>query len=153
MKKDVLYIIAIIALILYLGYTIRGRRIEVRSLNTMIEVMNDTIEYSKNKEGEWEAEKRSHNLTVKELRRHGQEVGIANENLRKRIGSLNNLVAQLQGQIGVTGTGTVVFQRDTITIIEGDSSRVFLGHRFDWTNDYLSLEGTLDDTYRRKSVV
>ena len=115
----------------------------------MIEVLNDSVEWSRNKKGEWEAERRSFHLTNAELKKNADNLGIDNKALKQRVGSLKNLVSSLQGDILASGSGEIQLMRSD-TIYSSDSTKYFIGHGFDWTNDYLTLNGTLDNTYKLK---
>lgn len=150
MKKE--RIIWVVVILLLAGFFVNREIInksKEKGLVSMIEVMNDTITIERNKRGEWEAEKLSYSLTNKELRKYGQELEIDNKVLKHRIGSLSNLVSYLEGQVVATGEGEVrLLPSDTI--FSTDSSEYFVGHAFDWTNNYLTLHGTLDNTYDLK---
>lgn len=147
MKKE--RIIWAIVILLILGFGIHREvtnNRQEKGLQSMIEVLNDSVSHHKNAEGKWEAERKSYNLTTKELRKNGQELNLETRRLSKQVGNLKNLVADLKGELLVVGEGSVqLIPGDSIFI--NDSTKVFAGHRFNWTNSYLSIDGTLNDAY------
>ena len=142
--SDRIILIATIFLLLFFGYR------KIGSLNNRIkgqllaaEIFTEEVHIQRNKNGQLEAEKRSQNLTIKDLKEYGDQVGQNNEKLKKKVGSLKNLVSNLEGALATAGDGQVQLEPDTIRI-KGDSVNYFLGHTFEWTNNYLTLNGTLD---------
>lgn len=125
---------------------------ELRGLQTMVEVLNDTVKVSKNREGKLVAEKRSQFITIKELQKHGQELNIDKKGLKKQVGNLNNLVAYYKGKAATSGSGSVVLTpdltspADTTGASPTDTS-LFPRH-FVWDNTYLSLTGSLSTDYK-----
>lgn len=150
MKTErILWIVVVVILLMGGIHYVRGLKQDTRSLQTMVDVMNDSLEYERNKRGEIEAERRSQNLTIDELKRNSKALGINNSQLRQRVKKLNNLVAYLQGELAAAGSGETELQPvDTVYITENGDSVLFKGHKFDWTNSYLSLNGTLSNTYK-----
>jgi len=138
-----------VVILLIIGFGVHREvknRGKEKGLQSMIEVLNDTVSHHRNQRGEWVAERKSYNLTAAELRKNGQELNIDNAALKKQVGNLNNLVANLKGELLIAGQGTVqLIPGDTIYV--GDSTNFYTGHRFDWTNSYLSLDGTLSETF------
>jgi hypothetical protein len=145
-----------IVIILLIGGWLVHREIthksKERGLVTMMEVLNDTIKTHRNDKGQWEAEKKSFNLTTEELKKYGQDLNLENVNLKKRVGNLNNLVGHLQGELVASGEGEVQLvianPNDSIATDSLVIANNFSGHVFDWTNNFLTLHGTLSDTYK-----
>lgn len=151
MKTErILWIVIVVILLLGGIHYIRGLKQDAASLQTMVDVMADSVRWEKNRNGRLEAEKRSQNLTISELKNNAEALGVDNKKLKERVGRLNNLVAYLQGELEASGSGdTELVPVDTVYITEaGDTVEVFNGHKFEWTNSYLSLNGRLSDTYK-----
>ena len=127
-------------------------RDEMRGLQTMVEVLNDSVRVHKNKEGKLVAEKKSQYITIKELQKYNQELNLDKKGLKKEIGNLKNLVTYLRGKAQASGSGSVVLTADTVALIavpqaSPNEPTIFPKH-FVWTDNYLALNGTLDYQYK-----
>lgn len=89
------------------------------------------------KNGELVSQVQTHELTIKELKETGDELGFSNKELKKQVGSLNNLVGYWKGQAGFSGRDTVR-TRDTVFV---DNGKKESGKLFNWSNKYLSIDG------------
>ena len=142
--ERIIWVVVILLIAGFFGFREWKHNQAEKGLQTMLEVLNDNVEVYKNKEGQWEAERKSFNLTTAELRKNGQELGFENSGLKKRVGNLKNLVNRLEGDLEAIGTGSAQLTPDTVYLSDGTT---FIGHKFDWSNNYLSLNGTLSNTY------
>jgi hypothetical protein len=143
-KERITWAAIIILIISFVGFREWKNNKTQKGLQTMIEVLNDSTQIYKNKENKWESEKKSFNITTAELRKHGQELGFENAGLRKQVGNLKNLVSRLEGDLEIAGEGSIVFSPPDTVYLEGDT--VYVGQEFNWTNNYLTLNGTLSNS-------
>lgn len=95
--------------------------------------------YYKNKNGELVNQVNTYELTTKDLKQIGERLGFDNKQLKDQVGNLKNLVAHWKGQASTHGSDTVRMS-DTV-YLDNVGNRV-VTERFDWTNKYLSLNGT-----------
>lgn len=81
----------------------------------------------------------THELTIRQLKDYGDQLGFDNKQLRKQVGSLNNLVGYWRGQAS-TKDSVLITLTDTIIV----EQQYTFTKTFNWTNNYLSLDGKLD---------
>src|SRR5690242_19357441 len=98
--------------------------------------------YYKNKEGELIGQIKTFEVTNKQLKEYGDQLGFENEGLKKQVGKLTNLVAHYKGKVGMRDTIEVV---NHDTIYSDRSGDLVKGKWFFWSNNFLSLDGVTTD--------
>lgn len=96
--------------------------------------------YYRDKNGQLIGQVNTHELTVKNLKEYGDQLGFENKSLKKQVGNLNNLVAHWQGKAGVADTIRTVVH-DT-TYVDRDGETV-TAQTFKWKNKFMDLEGII----------
>lgn len=95
--------------------------------------------YYKNKHGEVIGQVKNHELTIRQLKDFGEQLGFDNKQLRDQVGNLNRLVGYWKGQASVRDS-VIITLRDTV-IVDGINTYT---KAFEWNNDYLFLNGNID---------
>lgn len=150
MKRDsiLIYIsiaICILFLLITLGVT-KSKLLKEKSEKRILENKYlDSINYYKNKEGLLIAQKKTIELTTKDLKRNLELLDIDRKELKKQIGSLTNLVSLLK--LGVESTDTITII-DTVKIINRDTFNFQAIGSYVWSNQNLKLKSnySLNDT-------
>jgi hypothetical protein len=92
---------------------------------------------NKNNQLVWQV--KTYALTIKDLKKHGNELGFENSSLKKQVGSLNNLVAHWRGKASIRDTVKTVLH-DTTIVINGIK---IAEQTFSWGNKYMVIDGAI----------
>lgn len=87
------------------------------------------------KNGKLQQQVKTHEITIRELKSNGKNLGIDNDKLRKQVGKLTNLVGYWKGNASVSDTITVA-NTDTVIVNGGG-----IGKQFSWSNKYMEISG------------
>jgi len=94
--------------------------------------------YYRGKNGELIGQVNTHELTIKDLKDLGDQLGFENKSLKDQVGRLNRLVAHWQGKAGMTDT---VYATLYDTVYVDSAGNEVAGRSFKWNNDYLFING------------
>lgn len=100
--------------------------------------------YYRGKNGELIGQVNTHELTIKELKDLGSQLGFENKSLKDQVGRLNRLVAHWEGKASMRDTIRTVL-RDTVYL--GDNGVPVYGRTFDWDNKWMAIDGFIDNTH------
>ena len=139
-KKYALYIVAII-IIAILWFQFRSSVNDAKILRDHMEVASDSIKMSINKNGELEAEKRALELTAKDLKKQNSILGHDIGELKKEVGSLNNLVSFYKVSSRSSGKGKTEAIDTVFVEVIGEDTVSHKAVTFDWNNEYLTISG------------
>lgn len=148
MKKDVIYILIIIVLLLG-GFFTYDKYAKVKddhvSLTEALEIKNQEVKLYQNKEGKWVAQKQAMELTADQLKDNADLLGIDNRSLSKQVGRLSRLVNHLDAQLEARGEGSTELRDSVIVLVDssGQKRPSIPVKTFSWSNTYLSLDGTI----------
>jgi uncharacterized protein YxeA len=118
----------------------RGERYSKNLYKDKIEVMNDSIKSTINKNGNLEAEKRGLEISLSDLKNENNILGIDKKKLKQEIGNLSNLVAFYKVKANVSKT-IETNVRDTVIMLIGSDTISYKGVSFDWSNEWLNISG------------
>ncbi len=121
-----------------------------REASIKIASLTDTVTTYKNKNGELIAQVETMRGTMDELKGSLEAAGVQLKDLKKQIGSLNNLVSYLTVKASVTNTVTVT---NTDTVYVDSTGTEVTGRQFAWSNKWMQLDGVsfpLSTTIRYK---
>ncbi len=99
-----------------------------------------TAKYYENKNGELIGQVSTHELTIKQYKEYGEQLGFDNQSLKMENKKLKNLVAHWQGEASMRDTFRVTLY-DTVTVRDG---KPIPGRGFNWNNKYLFIDGVID---------
>lgn len=131
--------------LILIGGSYVGAKQDKKRLMSNLEISRDSVKYERNKYGQTVASKRVLAITLKELKDQGEILGLDNKKLKEQVGNLNNLVNRLEGDLVASGSGNTVI-RDTVVIVKNEVGQIIQvdsAKVFNWTNNYLTLGGTL----------
>lgn len=134
--------ILIIALVCVCSFSINTCHTNMLHKNILSHKYDSTYlvaTYYKNKHGEAIGQVNNHELTIRQLRKFGDQLGFDNKQLREQVGNLNRLVGYWRGQASMRDSVFITL-RDTIVV---DGINAFT-KQFSWNNNYLFLDGLLD---------
>lgn len=94
--------------------------------------------YYRGKNGELIGQVNTHELTIKNLKELGDQLGFDNAALRDQVGKLNRLVAHWQGKAGMRDT---IYATLTDTVYVDSTGIEVAGRSFKWNNQYLFING------------
>src|SRR5688572_21916697 len=90
--------------------------------------------YYQNKNGDLIGQVKTHEGTIDQLKKYGDQLGFDNGKLKKQVGKLSRLVSHLQGQAGMSG------EIDHIDLIDSTISAASLDPTFDLGGGEINLE-------------
>lgn len=139
----------IIAGLLILMYTIVVQQLRIRNLQDSVQLqavelsmLNDSVAVLESKNGELTYQLNSVSVDKMNLKESLELAGYEIKELKRREINYKKINSALQLELNVQGSGhaTIV---DTIHVINGvDTATV---RKFKWTNNYLTLNGSIDD--------
>ena len=132
--------ILIIVLILVLAGSVKkckNNQDDVKLLSNANNKSYVEASYYKNKHGEVIGQVKTHEITISQLKEHGDKLGFDNKKLKEQVGNLKNLVSHYKGSASVKDTIEIVL-RDTV--VQSDTIRYYQKY-FSWSNNYLTLYG------------
>ena len=146
--KNTLLVVLIVVSVLSMRSCSKNSE-DYKSLETAYDIANDSTHYYKNKSGDLVAQRTTQNLTIQELKEHGDELGFDNKALKKQVGNMNRLVSNLKGEISIkdriiskinksTEIDTVIVAGDT-TFIEKEFAT------FEHKGKYLQYQGKISE--------
>jgi len=124
-NKNTIIAVLLMAL-LFSIYSFANKSKSYSSLSNELSHLNDTITYLEDRNGLITAEKNSLQLTVSELK----DLELVNKELKRKIGSLKNLV-------NTTSVSTVT--TDTVVITLEDT----IGGTFSWNDSWITINGNI----------
>lgn len=89
-------------------------------------------------------------VTIKELKKFGGQLGFDKKQLEQQVGRLSNLVAHWKGKVRTSGEVAVIPLKDTLLVetmdesLDLSSAEIITVKTFEWSNKYLSLEGIIE---------
>lgn len=111
--------------------------------NEVLSHVNDSVFsvalYYKSKHGEAIGQIKTHELTINQWEKYGNQLGFNVKELEKQVWNAKMLVAHWKGRAQMKDTAFITL-RDTIY------NRVFTGKVFEWNNNHLFLTGFMDST-------
>lgn len=145
-KKNIVLIAIGMVIIMLMMHKCNGLKHELKEMEHITDVLQDSVRIFKNKQGEWESEKKSFFVTKETLEDQITLLVGDQEKLTERVKNLNNLVAYYKGKVNSQGRGEV-----SLVPIEGADSIVYRDsiiyreYKFDWNNKYLTLKGEIGE--------
>lgn len=141
---------ATIVLLVIVLYSLFEQRNALQNKSTALSVWQDSVSYYKNQQGELIAQKQIAEVTIRDLKEIGHQLGIDRDKLSDQVGSLRNLNAHYKGEIKSMGKGATVTIDTVIQVIEsiGDTVKV-VAQSVDWTNRYLSIDGIFIPSFNK----
>lgn len=134
----IISIVAVIWLLFHMYGTINSLKVQNQALTSSRDSLFIQVRLYEDKQGELIAQVNSYELTAKEFKNIGDALGFENKKLKSQVGSLNNLVGYWKGQAQTHGGDTVTLVDTVYITAQGEQ---VLAHKFDWTNNHLSLRG------------
>jgi uncharacterized FlaG/YvyC family protein len=104
--------------------------------------MDSTIHY-RNANGELIAQRDSYHMEAKNFKDLADQLGFDKGELKEQVGNLNNLVSRLEAELKIKGEIDTKLEDSVITIVERDTVYQENIKIFNWSNDYLTLGGTI----------
>lgn len=147
--------------------TCENKNSDINTLKNTSDSSYSVAKYYIDKNGKLEAQVKTHEITTNQLKEFNEQLGINEKELKKQVGSLNNLVTYYKGKAGINDT---IYSHSVDTVIQYNGTQV-IGKRFKWTNGYLTLDQTYNpsndtlktiydykfdfvlDTYRKKQGI
>lgn len=162
-KKQLIISVIVIILLLFttsfFGWSWYMTNQETKDLRNNLNATNSELTTYRDANGRLIAEKQSLNVTVSSLIENGQLMGVNVEELKKEVGNLKNLVARVEIQGKANGTALTQINEGKITkeslaeLLRNstDTNNINLTdlpdsldvENFEWTNDYITLNGVL----------
>lgn len=105
--------------------------------------------YYFSKNGELVGQVKTHELTIKQWKKYGAQLGFDVKDLKGQVGRSNRLVAHWKGKAGMKGGTVVIALKDTTIANSMDDSfdmdaEPVKAKAFEWSNKFLSLNGLVD---------
>lgn len=139
--KSISILVNIILLIL-IFISVRKCNVNEDSVD-LLEASNDIsfqqAKYYQNKNGDLIGQVKTHELTIRQWKANAEDLGFERDKLKMENRKLKNLTAHWQGQASAKDTIEIVLQ-DTIYI---DNGTTVVNRKFDWSNQYLALNGVI----------
>lgn len=101
--------------------------------------------YYKTKHGEVIGQVKTHELTIEQYKKYGNQLGFENKKLKEQVGKANRLVAHWMGKVSSTDSIYIVLRDTSLNTMdesmglnEPETAKVF-----EWSSKHLSLEGII----------
>lgn len=132
----------IVIAILVIGMFFLASRIESLSSDKqlLINARDSAFNVAKayvDKNGDLVHQVRTHEVTIGQLKEHGDALIGNIDRLERKVSKLERLAAHWEGQASVSDTVTVV-NRDTVYVKDGSN---ITGKWFEWSNKFMSING------------
>lgn len=155
--KNIILILLVAVCILNM-HSCGKRGEDYKSLENAYDISRDSTKYYKDDNGDLVAQRTTQNLTIQELKKHGDELGFDKKALKKQVGNLNRLVSNLKGEISVkdriisqvtnsTETDTTIVGGDTLYIEKDVLNFSHEGKYLQYQGKIIGSELTFDYNY------
>lgn len=135
-----LLIIALLIVFVLLLNRFNAAKSDNKLLTAALDKSYTTVQYYKNKNGDLVGQVKMRDLTIDQLKNYADELLLDRDRIKKQVGRLENLVGYWKAEVSVADTFRVTL-RDTVIV----NSTGFDGDKyFNWSNDYLFLDGIIN---------
>lgn len=113
--------------------------------------------YYLNKNNELVGQIKTHELTIEQWKKYGNQLGFDNKDLKKQVGNSNRLVAHWRGKAEANGVIHIALRDTTINTMDEsmdfDSETPTVNTKaFEWSNKYLSFNGIINPDSNQLSI-
>lgn len=140
-------VIAILLLFVFIGWQANGiLSNQNKAYSHLADSAFSIAKHYHNRNGELIQQVRIYELTARDFKEIGDNLGFANSELKKQVGNYKNLVAYWQGQAGFKGVDSIRWH-DSTRMVDGVSEDF---KTFGWSNGHLTIN---EDYYPADNVV
>lgn len=142
--------ILIVVLILLFASSVRQCSVngdDARLMSHIADSSFSVANYYKTKNGELVGQVKTHQITIGQLKKYGEDIGFQINDLTKQVGNANRLVAHWRGKAHMSGSATVALKdsivksSDLMDLTTDGTETVTIGKYFAWSNNHLELDG------------
>ncbi len=146
--KKILPYVACLILAAMLVQTCVNNKQREKEFQNNLRISRDSTKHFKDKHGQLVSEKETMELTINDLNKQAESLGIDKKRLKDQVGKQGQLLSYYKGQLNAKGTGDVkgvdtTFWEDTVWDGLNDSTKV-TAQRFRFDNKFLKFDALYD---------